>query len=136
MIQKIYESYDDNNYYIDVNKKKLAHDNLAIVGSMLTFFLCVSVFFVALAIAFGDSNAKYVSYIPAIGILVILRAVHVGIAKRKAYDFKMTRILSLIFYAVVILTFSIVDVVIYSQSRAVFFPMSILVFSVLYMDYF
>ena len=27
-------SYDDNNYYIETNKKKLAHDNLAVVGGI------------------------------------------------------------------------------------------------------
>ena len=136
MIQKIFESYDDNNYYIDVNKKKLAHDNLAIVGGMLTFFLIVSVFFVALAIAFGDGIAEYVEYLPAVGVLAVLRLVYVWISKRKDYDFNVTRIISILFYALVILAFSIADAVIYSQSRAVFFPMSVLVFSVLYMDYF
>ena len=39
MIEKIYESYDDNQYYIDTNKKKLAADNLGVIGIMLTFFI-------------------------------------------------------------------------------------------------
>ncbi len=136
MIQRIFDSYDDNNYYIDVNRKKLAYDNLATVGSMLTFFLFVSAFFVAVAIAFGDGFAKYVVYIPAIGALLVLRMIHMRISKRKAYEFEVTRIISLLFYAVVILAFSIADIVIYSESRAVFFPIAILMFSVLYMDYF
>ena len=136
MIQKLYQSYDDNNYYIDVNKKKLAHDNLAIIGGMLTFFLIVSVFFVAVALAFGDGITKYIKYFPAIGVLAVLLVVYMRLFKDKDYDFKKTRVFAMSFYAVVILAFSIADAVIYNESRAVFFPMSMVMFSVLYMDYF
>ena len=136
MIRKIYESYDDNNYYIDVNKKKLAHDNLAVVGGMLTFFLIISIFFVAMAMAFGEGVSAYIKYFPAIGVLAILLIIYMQIFRKKDYDFKVTRVFCLLFYAAVILAFSIADSFIYTQSRAVFFPVSVILFSMLYMDYF
>lgn len=136
MIQKLYESYDNNNYYIDTNKKKLAHDNLMVVGGMLTFFLVISILFVTMALAFGNGIVPYIKYLPAIGMLVILLVIYVHIFSKKTYEFALTRIFSMAFYGIVILSFSIADSVIYRQSRAVFFPLAIVLFSVLYMDYF
>ena len=83
MIEKLYESYDDNNYYIETNKKKLAHDNLAVVGGMLAFFLFISVLFVAMALAFGNGLVAYVKYFPAIGVLAILLVVYMQIIRKK-----------------------------------------------------
>ncbi len=136
MIEKLYESYDDNNYYIETNKKKLAHDNLAVVGGMLAFFLFISVLFVAMAFAFGNGIVAYVKYFPAIGVVAILLAVYMQIIRKKSYSFKITRTFCMIFYGAVILAFSIADAAIYSSSRAVFFPMAMAMFSVLYLDYF
>ena len=136
MIEKLYESYDDNNYYVDSNKKKLAHDNLAVVGGMLTFFLVLSVLFVAIALAFCNGINPYYDFLPGIGVLIILSLVYFKIINKRSYEFKLTRIISLTMYGLIILTFSIADLFIYKQSRAVFFPVAFIVFSVLYIDYF
>ena len=64
MIEKFYESYDDNNYYIDTNKKKLAHDNVGVISGLLTFFAIVSIIFVAVALAFGNGNTPFYVYLP------------------------------------------------------------------------
>ena len=136
MIEKLYASYDDCNYYIDTNKKKLAHDNADVVGGMLTFFAVVSVIFVAVALAFGDGVTHYGIFVPAIIVLVVLIMVNNIVTKKLVYDFWRVRIYALTFYTILILTFSIADVHIYNYSRAVFFPIAIVLLSTLYMDYF
>lgn len=136
MIQRLYESYDNNNYYIDTNKKKLAYDNVNVIGGMLTFFIAVGAFFVAVAMAFGNGITQYFKYIPAILVLVILLIIHRYIAEKMTKDFKKARIFCLFVYALVILSFSIADSRIYSFSRAVFFPVAIVLLSAVYLDYF
>ncbi len=136
MIEKLYESYDDNNYYVDANKKKLAHDNLMVVGGMLTFFLTVGVLFVAMALAFGNKFVEYIKYLPSIGVLGILLIIYLKLFRLKEYEFETSRIFCMIFYSIVALSFSIADSVIYKESRAVFFPLAIVMLSALYMDYF
>ncbi len=135
MIEKLYESYDDNTYYIDTNKKKLAQDNTNVVGGMLTFFIGVSIMFVAIAMAFGNGIDQYVKYIPAILILFILLFIHRAVKPKIGEKFAIVRIYALLIYSVVILAFSIADAVIYTESRAVFFPVSMVLLSCLYLDY-
>ncbi len=135
MIEKLYESYDDNNYYIENNKKKLAHDNAAVISGMLTFFIGVSVFFVALAMAFGSGIVPYFKYVPSILVLLILMGIHRFLGLRITSSFNAVRVYCLIVYGFVIMAFSIADSVIYNESRAVFFPVAIVLFSALYMDY-
>ena len=76
MIEKIYQSYDDNQYYIDTNKKKLAADNLAVIGVMLTFLIGVSLVFVAIALAFGRGVTPYYRFLPAVGAMVVFHFIH------------------------------------------------------------
>ena len=135
MIEKLYESYDDNNYYIDTNKKKLAHDNASVIGGMLTFFIAVSILFVTFALAFGDGITPYAGYLPCIITVVILLMIDKYVSKKER-SFGFTRIYSLTVYAIIILSFSIADADLYHDSRAVFFPVSIVLLSALYMDYF
>lgn len=135
MIEKLYESYDDNTYYIDTNKKKLAQDNAKVIGGMLTFFIGVAIMFVAIAMAFGSGIAQYVKYIPSILILIVLLLIHRFVEPRINEKFGAVRIYALILYSIVILSFSIADAVIYTESRAVFFPLSIVLLSCLYLDY-
>ncbi len=136
MIEKLYESYDDNNYYVDANKKKLAHDNLMVVGGMLTFFLFLSVIFVCIALAFGNGLTPYFHFFPGIGVLLVLVLIFNYLIKNKSFGFNVSRVICLIFYGIVILNFSIADALIYRESRAVFFPVAILLFSAIYIDYF
>ena len=135
MIEKIYESYDDNQYYIDTNKKKLAADNLGVIGIMLTFFIGISIVFVAIALAFGTNIADHLKFLPSIAILFVLHFIHFVFAKRVADNFEKTRIYVLFIYTVVILSFGLADASIYNQSRAVFFPAAIALLSSIYMDY-
>ena len=135
MIEKLYESYDDNNYYIDTNKKKLAMDNAYVIGGMLTFFIVVSIIFVAIALAFGDGVTNYGGYIPGILVMALLIAIDKYVS-RKERSFEVIRVYALAVYTLVILNFAISDVYIYRQSRAVFFPVAIVLLSALYMDYF
>ena len=135
MLEKIYESYDDNNYYIDMNKKRLAGDNAYVIGGMLTFFIVLSILFIMLALAFGDGVFRYMGYLPAIAVLVALYLLNRFISKRD-YSYSVVRVYALFVYTVVILAFSIADINIYRDSRAVFFPVSIVLLSAIYMDYF
>ena len=136
MIEKLYESYDNCNYYIDTNKKKLAHDNAGVVGGVLTFFAIVSVIFVAVALAFGDGITHYGIFIPAIIVLGVLIIANNIIYSKLVYDFGKVRIYAFTFYAILILAFAMADVHTYNYSRAVFFPVAIVLLSTLYMDYF
>ncbi|MBP3274371.1 MAG: diguanylate cyclase [Butyrivibrio sp.] len=135
MIEKLYESYDDNNYFVDSNKKKLAHDNLTVVGGMLTFFVFISIIFVAIALAFGNGVTPYFKFFPAIAVLLIAFSIFNHFLKEKTFSFDVARVISLIIYGIVILSFSIADAVIYRDSRSVFFPLAIVMFSALYIDY-
>ena len=76
MIEKLYSSYDDNNYYIYTNKKKLAEDNATVIGKMLTFFIAIGAFSVLFEMMFGSGIKSYKYYIPAIIAIVILIAVN------------------------------------------------------------
>ena len=136
MIEKLYESYDDNNYYIATNKKKLAHDNAGVISGLLTFFAVVSVLFVAVALAFGSGKTPFYLYVPAVVILLALILLNNFLSKRLAFDFWKIRIYALFFYTVLILSFSIADANSFKDSRAVFFPVSMIMLSTLYMDYF
>ncbi len=136
MIEKLYESYDDNNYYIDTNKKKLAHDNAGVISGVLTFFALISVLFVALALAFGDGVKTYLNFLPPVGAVILTFFFHNMIMKKMTYDFKRVRIYAFLLYSIVILSFSFADASFYKDSRAVFFPVSMLILSTLYMDYF
>ena len=135
MLEKIYQSYDDNNYYIDMNKKRLAGENAYTVGGMLTFFIALSVIFVTFAIAVGDGIPNYTGFLPAIGVLVLLFAVNKLVTKKER-SFGLIRIYTLFVYTLIIVAFSFADIYIYPQSRAVFFPVAIVLLSALYMDYF
>ncbi|WP_024865232.1 GGDEF domain-containing protein [Butyrivibrio sp. FCS014] len=135
MIEKIYESYDDNQYYIDTNKKKLAADNLAVIGIMLAFFIAVSIVFVALALAFGTGLDPYGKFIPAIGVLIILHFIHSVVGRKLSNDFNKVRIYAFMIYTLVIISFSLADAMIYNTSRAVFFPVAIALLSQIYLDY-
>ncbi len=135
MIEKLYESYDDNNYYIDTNKKKLAKDNAAVIGGMLTFFIVVSVLFVTFAMAFGKGITPYAQYFPCILSVIFLHVVN-KFAAPKLHSFGVTRIYCLTVYTIIILSFSMADADLYSESRAIFFPVAIVLLSALYMDYF
>ncbi len=134
MIQRIYESYEDCKFYIETNKKKLASDNIHVIGSMLAFFIVISVIFTATALAFGDGLTPYYDYIPAVLLLLIAYIFHTIIQKKVKLSFETVRVYSLILYAIVILSFSMADTIIYSESRAVFFPAAILIVSTLYID--
>ena len=136
MIEKLYESYDDNNYYIATNKKRLAHDNAGVISGLLTFFAIVSVIFVACALAFGNGKTPYYIYLPAVAILAVLIIINNFLQKRLVYDFWKIRIYALCFYTALILSFSIADANTFRESRAVFFPVAIIMLSTLYMDYF
>ena len=136
MIQKIFESYDNNNYYIDTNKKKLAYDNFNVIGGVLTFFIIIGVVFVAVAMAFGNGMNKYYNYIPALIVLCVFLLIYKKIVNKIEKDFDKVRIFALLMYGVVILSFSIADSIVYSTSRAVFFPVSIVLLSAIYLDYF
>ncbi len=134
MIQRIYEGYEDSKYYIDTNKKKLASDNMYVIGRMLAFFIAISVIFIASALAFGDGLTPYYDYIPSVFLLLIAYIIHKVIQKKANMKFESVRVYSLILYTIVILSFSIADSIIYSESRAVFFPAAILILSTLYVD--
>ncbi len=136
MIEKLYESYDDCNYYIDTNKKKLAHDNANVIGGMLTFFAFISIIFGAVALAFGDGITHYGIFVPAIVVLVLLIVANNIVTPRLVYDFGKIRIYAFVFYTILIMAFSVADVHTYTYSRAVFFPVAIVLLSTLYMDYF
>ncbi len=136
MIQKIFESYDNNNYYIDTNKKKLAYDNISVIGGMLTFFIVVGLIFVAVAIAFGNGLNRYYEFIPVLGVLAVLLFIYKKIGNKVNKDFDKARIFSLIIYATIILSLSIADSFVYSSSRAVVFPVAIVLLSAIYLDYF
>ena len=136
MIQKLYDCYDDSNYYVSSNEKKLASDNLETIGGMLTFFITVGVIFVVFALAFGNGLRPYNKYFPGFIVLLIVDLALRYIKKHYTLTFKKTRIVSFIFYAIIILTFSYVDLLIYPESRAVFFPCAIMLICSLYMDYF
>lgn len=135
MIEKIYESYDDNQYYISTNKKKLAADNLGVIGVMLTFFIAISLAFVAVSLAFGSGLKPYFKFLPPIGILIVLHFVHYITSKKVSESFEKTRVYALIVYTIVIFAFSIADVLIYPESRAAFFPVALALLSTIYMDY-
>ncbi len=135
MIQKIYESYDDSNYYINYNEKKLATENLKTIGGMLTFFIAVSVVFVALAMGFGNGLRSYYKFFPPVGILVVLAFINAAVVRRGINRFRGVRAYAFVIYAMVILSFSFADARIYTESRAVFFPAAILVICSLYTDY-
>ncbi|MBP3197924.1 MAG: GGDEF domain-containing protein [Butyrivibrio sp.] len=136
MIEKLYQSYDDCNYYIETNKKKLAHDNADAISGMLTFFALISIFAVGVALAFGNAITHYDKYIPAIILLILMFAINKKISKRLDYNFLKVRIYALIVYSLLIIAFAIADISIYSYSRAVFFPVAIIALSGMYMDYF
>ncbi len=136
MIEKLYQSYDDCNYYIETNKKKLAHDNADVISGLLTFFALISLIVVACALAFGNSVTHYDRYIPAVAVLILIFILNRYISKKLNYDFKKVRLYAFAVYFVLILTFSVADVQIYSYSRAVFFPVALIALSGMYMDYF
>ncbi len=135
MIEKLYQSYDENNYYISTNMKKLAHDNAAVIGSLLTFFIVVSVFFVSGALLFGKGEVPYAKFIPTILVLLILLFIHRFLGNKMEDSFNKSRIYCLIFYCFIIMGFSIAEIIIYGDTRAVFFPVAIVLFSAVYMDY-
>ncbi len=134
MIQKLFQLYDDSEYYIATSKKKLAYDNMSVIGGMLTFFVLTSVFFVLIAMAFGSDIMTNARYIPAVLVVLGVLFVHKFFAKRMKPNFYMVRIYSTIVYSIIILSFSAADMIIYPTSRAVFFPSAILVISCIYMD--
>ncbi len=136
MIEKLYESYDDINYYIDTNKKKLAHDNADVISGLLTFFAIVSVLFVAVALAFGNGRAHYAIFLPAVIIVFVLMMINRKLMRKLTYDFVKIRLYAAFFYSVLIISFSLADANTYKDSRAVFFPVAIVLLSCLYMDYF
>lgn len=135
MIEKLYSSYDDNNYYIDTNRKKLAEDNAKIIGKMLTFFIAISAFSVLLEMAFGNGIKSYKYYIPAIIAIVILIAVNRIVAPKIKEKFEKVRIYALIIYSIVILSVSIADAVVFKDSRSLLFPIFMVLFSCMYIDY-
>ena len=135
MIEKIYESYDDNQYYIDTNKKKLAADNFSVIGVMLTFFIAISLIFVAVAMAFGSGLTRYGMFLPAILIMIVLHFVHAIVGKKISNDFNKVRIYALTVYTLVILSFSVADATVYRDSRSAFFPVAIALLSSIYLDY-
>ena len=110
MIEKLYESYDDNNYYIDTNKKKLAHDNAGVISGLLTFFAIVGVIFVAVAMAFGSSKTLFYVYARAMVVLLVLLLLNSLASKRLIYDFGKIRIYAFFIYPILILSFSFADV--------------------------
>ena len=136
MIEKLYKSYDDCNYYIDTNKKKLAHDNAAVIAGLLTFFAVVSVIFIAVALAFGDGLKHYLVFFPAILVLLVLVLINSYITKKLVFEFWKIRIYAFFFYTILIMAFSIADTNTFRTSRIVFFPVAIMMLSMLYMDYF
>ncbi len=135
MIEKLYESYDDNNYYISTNKKKLAHDNADVIGGVLTFFAFVSFIFVAVGLAFGEDFKIIVYFLPAVAVILMLFLLHGPLTRKLDYDFRKIRIYAFVIYAIVILSFSLSDASFYRESRAVFFPAAMILLSALYMDY-
>ena len=136
MIQKIFQFYDDSEYYIEANKKKLAYDNVSVISGMLTFFVFVSVFFIIMAIAFGGGITNYVRYFPALIMVVIIAIFNEFIAKYAKKNFLRARIYCAVVYSLVIMFFSTADIIIYPKSRAVFFPAALFVLTTLYMDRF
>ncbi len=135
MIEKLYQSYDENNYYVSTNMKKLAQDNANVIGSLLTFFIIISVMYVAVASVFGKGDVPYRNFIPAILALVILFFIHRHLGDKVQESFVKTRIYCLIFYAIIILGFSIAEIFIFGNERAVLFPVAIVLFSAIYMDF-
>jgi diguanylate cyclase (GGDEF)-like protein len=136
MLEKLYASYDDNNYYIETNKKKLAHDNINVIGGMLTFFLIVSAIFVALAMTFGDGITPYVKFLPSVAVMLVMFLINRRYNRKQDHTLESVRIYALINYTIVIFAFSVVDVIVFNTSRAVFFPLALVLLSSLYMDYF
>ncbi len=134
MIQKLFQLYDDSEYYIATSKKKLAYDNMSVIDGMLTFFVLTSVFFVLVGMAIGSDIKTNAKYIPAVLVVLGVRFIHKFFVKRLKPDFKMVRIYSTIVYSLIIMSFSAADMIIYPTSRAVFFPAAILVISCIYMD--
>ncbi len=135
MIEKLYQSYDENNYYISTNMKKLARDNATVIGGLLTFFIVVSAMFVAGMLFFGKGEVPYAKFVPTIIVLIILLGIHRFFGSKVEDSFIKARIYCLIFYSFIILVFSIAEIIIYGNERAVFFPVAIILFSAIYMDY-
>lgn len=134
MIQKLFDSYEDSKYYIDTNKKKLAYDNLSVISIMLTFFIVVSVLFLAVALAFGKGLTPYINYLPAVIILILVAFINKIVAGKIKPFFLLVRIYAAFIYSIIIISFSMADIVIYNQSRAVFFPAAIVAICSLYID--
>ncbi len=134
MIQKFFQYYDDSEYYIEANRKKLASDNMSVIGGMLTFFVCVSLMFILVAIAFGGGVAPYEKYFPAALAVIGATMLHKAITNVISNDFIKVRIYALFVYSVVTISFSVADCIIYPSSRAVFFPSALIVMTMLYMD--
>ncbi|MCR5557063.1 MAG: GGDEF domain-containing protein [Butyrivibrio sp.] len=134
MIQKLFQFYDDSEYYIETNKKKLAYDNVSVIRRMLTFFVFITVLYILTGIAFGGGIPAYSKYFPALLAVVIVTLVNDICSKNVRGSFIISRIYCTVVYTLVIVTFSAADIIIYSGSRAVFFPCAILVLTMLYID--
>ncbi len=134
MIQKLFQLYDDSEYYIATNRKKLAYDNMSVIGGMLTFFVVTSFFFVMVAMAIVEDLMECIKYLPPVIIVFVISFMHKIIAKWLKPNFRAVRIYSMIIYTIVIMSFSAADMILYRNSRAVFFPAAILVISCVYMD--
>ena len=134
MIEKLYESYDDNNYYIENNKKKLAHDNAAVVSGVLAFLVVISVGFVATLLLLGDNIAQNSKYLPAVLIVIAMLVIDHFFNPGEKENYEASRVYALVFYGILIIAFSTADILAHPDSRAVFFPVALVLMSVLYMD--
>lgn len=132
----IFDRYFDSVSFIHHSKKRIAEDNIRNIGDLLLFLMSVCFLLMCFSFLFSGDYQVYAIQIAfcliAAGIAFIQKVFLGNIAD----SFVMTRIYAFITYAWIILSYSYIDIVHNSDSRCIFFPCAIIVFTAIYIDNF
>ena len=136
MLQKILDRHFDSISFIHYNKNKIAEDNIRNTADTVMFLSGVSGLLLFLIFLFSG-NYYFGFFLIAIWLILIgIHLVQKVFLGNISESFGLSRMYSFLFYGVIILSYSYADIVIDSNSRCIFFPCAIIVFTTIYMDTF
>lgn len=136
MFEKLDDRHDEIVYYISHHELRIARDNFQVIRELLMFILVGYLVLLSGLFIFSATFVFRPVYLLPPVILALLYKLHQFLEKRMPLTFRRVRVFALIFYALMTMPLTYLDILGSPLQRGVVFPIALMVISAFYTDYF
>lgn len=136
MFEKLDDRYDETVYYIEHNELRIAKENFSIIRDLVVFILIGYLVLLSGVFIFSATFVFLPTHLLPPIILALLFKLHQLLEKKVKMTFRRVRVFAMIFYALIVLPLTWLDIAESPLQRGVVFPVALMIISAFYTDYF